>query len=598
MTATSSGHVGTFAAEDSLPRLPVPSLTDTCTRFVDWCAPLLTSDELNTTKAAVAEFSAPGSPAHAVQHALVEYAADPSTHSWLDDFWRSRYLGRRDRIAVNANFFFLFDKPLHASDPCDQAGTAAAVIATAVAYQRALADETVPTSTQRGTRLSMEGNRHLFSTTRIPRHDIDVVRSPYTDEWPGPSRERHIVVLCRGAIFRLDVIGPEGAPHTLGELVDAVRAILAAAPRRGQSVGHLTTLARTAWAAARGMLLDADNGDTLDVLERALFCLSLDEAAPPTDDAACAHLLAGDSGTRWFDKTVSLIVFANGLVGVNGEHCCIDGTNMIELIDAMYATPAAEQSASSGARSQGPPRWTPLEFRLTYDLVELIDAAGRDFARYATDTAMLLRTYQGVGSSVVKRLGVSPDAFVQLAMQLAHRRARGFTGATYESVSTRTFHQGRTEAMRVVSPEVLAFVDALANDLCSPEQRRAAFEAAAAAHVARAKACQAGQAPEQHLWELQLLAARRGLDLPQGVYGSPGWRKLRDDYLSTSAVPSTNIRAFGFGATSQHCIGVAYVLLPDALTVYLATPRSVGEQMQTFADALTDAFTELQELLS
>lgn len=588
---------GTFALEDSLPRVPLPSLDDSCARFLDWCEPLLSAAEMRRTKEAVAELADPRSPAQAVQRALEEYAADPAVHSWLDDFWRSRYLGRRDRIALNANFFFLFhDRPgLPALDR--QVAAAAETIATAVAYQRALAEEKVPTSMQRGAPLSMEGNRHLFSTTRIPGRGIDTVRTPYTADWPGPSHERHVVVLRHGAMFRLDVIGPEGVPHTLEELAHGLHAIREAAPARGPEVGQLTTLARAEWADARDRL-SVENAATLDVLERALFCLCLDDVGPESEETACAELLAGDSGNRWFDKALSFVVFANGVTGVNGEHCCLDGTNVIELVDAMYADDAAAQSVASGARAQGAPAWEPLDFTLDEELQDRIERAGQDFAAYAAGNAMMLRTYDGIGADRIKRLGVSPDAFVQLAIQLAHRRAKGFTGATYESVATRRFHHGRTEAMRVVTHQVVEFVDAMTDPQTSPADRRTAFRAAAEAHVARAKACQAGEAPEQHLWELQLFAARHGMDLPTALYDSPGWRILREDYLSTSAVPSANIVAFGFGATSEHCIGLAYLLLPDRLGAYLATPRSVGEQMTAFADALADALTDLEELLS
>ena len=54
--------------------------------------------------------------------------------------------------------------------------------------------------------------------------------------------------------------------------------------------------------------------------------------------------------------------------------------------------------------------------------------------------------------------------------------------------------------------------------------------------------CQRGEAPEQHLWELQLVQQREGAALgatgSMALYDSPGWRILRHDYLSTSAGPS------------------------------------------------------------
>ncbi|MGH3620201.1 MAG: choline/carnitine O-acyltransferase, partial [Sciscionella sp.] len=121
-------------------------------------------------------------------------------------------------------------------------------------------------------------------------------------------------------------------------------------------------------------------------------------------------------------------------------------------------------------------------------------------------------------------------------------------------------------------------------------------------HVARAKECQAGQAPEQHLWELQLIQKRRGDALgvtePLALYETPGWLTMRDDYLSTSSAPSTNIQYFGFGSTSNRCIGVAYVLLPDRLNLYLSTPLAVADEMLVFADNLRDAVRALRDLLS
>jgi carnitine O-acetyltransferase len=130
----------------------------------------------------------------------------------------------------------------------------------------------------------------------------------------------------------------------------------------------------------------------------------------------------------------------------------------------------------------------------------------------------------------------------------------------------------------------------------------AAFRAAAEKHVERAKECQRGQAPEQHLWELQLIQRRHGEALgvtePLGLYETPGWRKMRDDYLSTSSVPSWAVQYFGFGSTSSRCIGIAYALMPERFNVYLSTPRSVADEMFVFAEKLKEAVRELQALLS
>jgi len=128
------------------------------------------------------------------------------------------------------------------------------------------------------------------------------------------------------------------------------------------------------------------------------------------------------------------------------------------------------------------------------------------------------------------------------------------------------------------------------------------LRAAADIHVQRAKQCQAGQTPEQHLWELQLLQQRRGTELcatePLALYESPGWLIMRQDYLSTSAVPSPHVRYWGFGSTGATCIGIGYALLPDRFDLFLSAPRAISEQLSAFAEALPSAISELHDLLA
>ncbi|MBC8090614.1 MAG: choline/carnitine O-acyltransferase, partial [Pseudonocardia sp.] len=358
----------------------------------------------------------------------------------------------------------------------------------------------------------------------------------------------------------------------------------------GPGVGQLTTKARAAWAASRQTMLDAGNGPALDTIETALFCLVLEDLRPVDPLHACDHLLHGESRNRWFDKGVSLIVFADGTAGFNGEHCRLDGTTIIGFLDAILEAPPAPSGGTAV------PALAPIEFTLDAQMHADISRAGADFAAYAAATSTLTVSVD-FSSERAKALECSPDAFAQLAFQLAHSRAKGFVGATYESIATRSFKHGRTEAMRVVTPEVVEFARIMDDDGADPEARRAAFRAAADAHVARAKDCQAGRAPEQHLWELQ-----RRLDIVDqadlALFDSPGWRIMRDDYLSTSAVPSPHITYWGFGSTSQKCIGVGYAMMPGRFDLYLSTPRTVSDQMLAFASCLRDAVREIEELLT
>jgi len=102
--------------------------------------------------------------------------------------------------------------------------------------------------------------------------------------------------------------------------------------------------------------------------------------------------------------------------------------------------------------------------------------------------------------------------------------------------------------MRVVAPQSIGFVTAMNDPTAGRVAREAAYRAAADAHTARAKNCQTGKAPEQHLWELELLQHRRrtttppaDASAPLALHTSPGWHTMRTDYLSTSSAPSPNI---------------------------------------------------------
>jgi carnitine O-acetyltransferase len=596
MTTSQELSPRTFGNEELLPRVPLPTLDESRALFLEWCAPLLTAEQCAETETALSAFL--DGPAPVLHAALERYDATPGVDSWLDEFWEDRYLGRRDRIALNANFFFLF-----ADSGQTQLERAADLVAGTLAYKRLIDTEELAPVLQRGRPLSMEQNRYLFSACRIPGELRDTARTPYTPEWPGPSRERHILVFHRGKIHRLDVIGENGTPHPVEEIEAGLRAVVAASTGRGQGVGALTTKARADWARSRQALLALDprNRAALDEVETALLCICLEDEMPEGPRAAGDQLLHGDSGNRWFDKSVSLIVFPDGTAGYNGEHCRLDGTTVIAYLDTLL-DPAATRPWLPDAQPQGVPEPVPVEFVLDDALRADVRAAAEDFTAYAADTASEIVSVPGYGAELAKSRGMSPDAFAQMAFQLVHRRSRGRLGATYESIATRQFRHGRTEAMRVVTPEIDRFVTAMEDPAADVGTRGAALRAAADAHVRRARDCQAGRAPEQHLWELQMIHRRHGAELgvagPLPFYDSPGWRILRDDYLSTSAVPSPYVRYWGFGSTSPTCIGVAYAVLPDRLNVYLSTPRAVRDQLTDFAAELPRAVHEMAEVLA
>ena len=53
VSAQGEAQEGTFSFEETLPKVPLPELGVTKEKFLEWCSPLLSEEELKKTKDAV-----------------------------------------------------------------------------------------------------------------------------------------------------------------------------------------------------------------------------------------------------------------------------------------------------------------------------------------------------------------------------------------------------------------------------------------------------------------------------------------------------------------------------------------------------------------
>lgn len=63
----------------------------------------------------------------------------------------------------------------------------------------------------------------------------------------------------------------------------------------------------------------------------------------------------------------------------------------------------------------------------------------------------------------MKKCRLSPDAYIQMALQLAYYRDAGRFSLTYEASMTRLYREGRTETVRPCTIESAAWVKAMEN---------------------------------------------------------------------------------------------------------------------------------------
>jgi carnitine O-acetyltransferase len=422
----------------------------------------------------------------------------------------------------------------------------------------------------------------LFSSTRTPGPSRDELRT-YPDS-------RHVVVQHADRLFALDVVDANGRARSVSALEGALARIVQDPRPAEPSPAVLTTGRRRPWAGIRERHLLG--GELLDAVERAILLLVLDDGPPPphsrTGEAAC-RFLHGDGRGRWFDKSIQLIVAANGVAGFCMEHSGFDGSTAARLAELLVEHENAASTESGGQRDVVPRR---LEYEPTERLREAITSAQRDVDTLIRRTDLAVLDSADHGKRAIVRRGVSPDGFVQMAFQLAYFTLTGETASTYESVDTKRFLHGRTEAMRSVSDESLAFVLSLRGrrrSSAAADLLRAAIER----HVTTLARCKEGRGVDRHL-----LGLRRLLETDEEtprIFTDAGYTTLTRSVLSTSALPSSpGVALTCFGPVVDEGFGLSYTVHDDSTVCVVTNFHGLASD---FAVELERSLEEMDALL-
>lgn len=185
------------------------------------------------------------------------------------------------------------------------------------------------------------------------------------------------------------------------------------------------------------------------------------------DESNLAHqMLHGggstfNSSNRWFDKTIQLIISGDGACGLCYEHSNAEGVAVIQLVEKLWAhADSFDHSEIPGDSSHLPPP-ERLEWVLDATDLKRIEEAGQVLDNLIKDLDFQIFRFIGYGKDFIKSCKVSPDVYIQLALQLAYYKHYGKLVATYESASTRRFRLGRVDCIRSATPEALKWVMAM-----------------------------------------------------------------------------------------------------------------------------------------
>ena len=243
---------------------------------------------------------------------------------------------------------------------------------------------------------------------------------------------------------------------------------------------------------------------------------------------------------------------------------------------------------------------TEITFKVNNDVAKDINSSVESFKNVIGEHELTVFAYKGYGKGLIKKFKASPDAYVQMLIQLAYYKAFGVCRPTYESAATRRFQQGRTETCRSVSVESVDFVKTFENPSATPQDKIAAARKAFNAHVKYITDASAGKGVDRHLFGLKKLL-EPGQEVP-AIFQDPFYAYSSSWYLSTSQLSSEFFNGYGWSQVIDAGFGLAYMINENSIQVNVVSKKLGVERMKYYleeaADDLAEVFsTELQSKL-
>nr|XP_055064873.1 carnitine palmitoyltransferase 1Aa (liver) [Misgurnus anguillicaudatus] len=598
-----------YSFQTSLPHLPLPSVKDTMRRYLESVRALLNDEEYQRMESLALDFQKNLGPKLQWYLKLKYWWATNYVSDWWEEYI---YLRGRGPIMVNSNYYamdFLYVFPTHL-----QAARAGNAIHAIMLYRRKLDRAQIkPLMLQNTIPMCSSQYERMFNTSRIPGIETDSVQHV--------SDSRHIAVFHRGRYFKVWLFY-DGRLLLPREIEQQMERILmdTSEPQPGEeNLAALTAGNRVPWACARNAYFrHGRNKQSLDAVEKAAFFVTLDDTEQHYDlndpvkslDRYAKSLLHGKCYDRWFDKSFNLIIFKNGTMGINAEHSWADAPIIGHLWEHVLSMDPVKLGYAADGHCKGEPHpHLPgpqrLQWSIPPECQTMITNSLSVAEALADDVDSHIIPFSDFGKGLIKKCRTSPDAFIQLALQLAHFKDKGKFCLTYEASMTRLFKEGRTETVRSCTMESCAFVRAMVNN-DTREQKLGLLKLAAEKHQQMYRLAMTGKGIDRHLFCLYVVSKYLGQDSPflQEVLSEP-WK------LSTSQTPLQQLELFdlvrhpeyvtsggGFGPVADDGYGVAYVIVGENLiNFHISSKRSSPEtDSHRFGNNIRQAMLDMLDL--
>ncbi|NWZ75540.1 CLAT acetyltransferase, partial [Poecile atricapillus] len=594
--------------EREVPKLPVPPLQQTLRMYLQCMEHLVPEEQFKKTKAIVEKFGIAGGLGESLQKMLEERSE--KTVNWVFNYWLDdMYLNNRLALPVNSSPAIIFARQ-DFKDVDDQLRFAANLISGVQDYKALLDTHALPADFSRGQLsghpLCMKQYYGLFSSYRLPGHTKDTLVAQKSNVMPEPE---HIIVACNNQFFVLDVV-INFRRLSEGDLFTQLQKIAKMAENEEEMlppIGLLTTDGRTEWAEARMILMkDSTNRDSLDMIERCICLVCLDSASGVelNDTNMAFQMLHGggchkNGANRWYDKPMQFVVGRDGLCGAVCEHSPFDGIVMVQCTE--YLLRHTKESSKKLVRADSVselPAPRRLRWKCSPNIQTYLTSAAEKLQRAVENLDFIAFRFEHYGKEFIKKQKISPDAYIQVALQLAFYRCHGKLVPTYESASLRRFDEGRVENIRSATSEALAFVKAMAGDktAVSDSEKIQKFKDAIAAQTNYCVLAVTGMAIDNHLLGLREVAREHLKELPE-IFMDETYLTSNRFILSTSQVPTTMEMFCCYGPVVPNGYGACYNPQPEHILFCISSFKECNEtSSDRFAKAVEESLLAMRDL--
>uniref|UniRef100_A0A4W6D9Q3 Carnitine O-acetyltransferase a n=1 Tax=Lates calcarifer TaxID=8187 RepID=A0A4W6D9Q3_LATCA len=572
--------------QSGLPSQPVPPLKQTCELYLSIVEPIVGAEELKHTKKLVGEFLKAGGVGEKLQRSLERKACN--TENWVSSTYiyvKNIYLNDRKPVVIYANVTKLTinDIELMLND--------------CMFYS-----ETLPAEYMGGKPLCMKQYEQVLSSCRIPGLKTDTL----VFHSKGPNPPKHISVIHNCQFFMLDVYNSDGTLLTADQLCVQLEKICNASLQTNmEPVGILTTQYRDIWSKTyAGLIKDKTNKESLSAIERSIFTVCLDKVMPPVSDemnhtSTILQMLHGggsqyNSGNRWFDKGMQIIIGEDGTYGTNISHAGADGTTLNRLVEHTIEYMRKPQTMQSAMEPLPMPQ--KLHFNITPDIKMDIEEAKQHIDKILNVVAELHYLFGQ------KLFYVCWNIFVENIFLISFVRMYQQCCGVIEPASLRMFRHGRIDTIHSSSSASVAFVKAFDDP---KKQKLDLLDKAIKAHIWYINMAISGQAVQGHFMGLQNQAVEEKIPMPE-IFTDTSFTKVFNFQISTSQV-RTKFETLGHlpcvGPEKLGIYAVCYGVMNDHINIMVSCfkdsntckENNTAHLIQALKDALLDMMKLVEE---